>query len=33
MTPQRYLKPDDVIELGIDGLGTSKQKCVAYCQK
>lgn len=32
MTPQRYLKPDDVIELGIDGLGTSKQKCVAYNQ-
>ncbi len=30
MTPQRYLRPGDVIELGIDYLGTSKQKCVAY---
>lgn len=28
--PPVYLKPDDVMELGIDGLGTSKQKCVAY---
>jgi 2,4-didehydro-3-deoxy-L-rhamnonate hydrolase len=25
-----YLKPGDVIELGIDGLGTQKQKVVAY---
>jgi len=25
-----FLKPDDVMELGIDGLGISKQKCVAY---
>ncbi len=25
-----YLKPGDVMELGVDGLGTSKQKCVAY---
>jgi 2-keto-4-pentenoate hydratase/2-oxohepta-3-ene-1,7-dioic acid hydratase in catechol pathway len=25
-----YLKPGDVIELGIDGLGTSKQTAVAY---
>jgi 2-keto-4-pentenoate hydratase/2-oxohepta-3-ene-1,7-dioic acid hydratase in catechol pathway len=25
-----YLKPGDVIELGIDGLGSSKQKAVAY---
>lgn len=33
MSPQRYLKPDDVIELGIDGLGTSKQTCVAYNKK
>ena len=33
MNPQRYLKPGDVIELGIDGLGTSKQKCVAYVHK
>lgn len=25
-----YLKPGDVVELGIDGLGTSKQTAVAY---
>jgi 2,4-didehydro-3-deoxy-L-rhamnonate hydrolase len=25
-----YIKPGDVIELGIDGLGSSKQKAVAY---
>jgi 2,4-diketo-3-deoxy-L-fuconate hydrolase len=25
-----YLKPGDVVELGIDGLGTSKQVAVAY---
>lgn len=30
MNPQLYLKPGDVMELGIDGLGSSKQKCVAY---
>lgn len=30
MNPQVYLKPGDVMELGIDGLGISKQKCVAY---
>jgi len=28
--PPVYLKPGDVIELGIDGLGTSTQKVVAY---
>ena len=28
--PPVYLKPGDVMELGIDGLGTSRQKCVAY---
>lgn len=28
--PPVYLKPGDVMELGIDGMGTSKQKCVAY---
>jgi 2,4-diketo-3-deoxy-L-fuconate hydrolase len=28
--PPVYLNPGDVMELGIDGLGTSKQKCVAY---
>ncbi|ANE51398.1 fumarylacetoacetate hydrolase family protein [Flavisolibacter tropicus] len=30
MNPQVYLKEGDVVELGIDGLGTSKQKVVAY---
>jgi 2-keto-4-pentenoate hydratase/2-oxohepta-3-ene-1,7-dioic acid hydratase in catechol pathway len=30
MNPQVYLKPGDVIELGIDGLGSSKQTAVAY---
>ena len=28
--PPRYLKPGDVVELGIDGLGTSRQRAVAY---
>jgi 2-keto-4-pentenoate hydratase/2-oxohepta-3-ene-1,7-dioic acid hydratase in catechol pathway len=28
--PPVYLKPGDVVELGIDGLGTSQQKVVAY---
>ena len=28
--PPVYLKPGDVVELGIDGLGTSKQQVVAY---
>jgi len=30
MNPPRYLKPGDVIELGIDGLGNSRQNVVAY---
>lgn len=30
MNPQVYLKEGDVMELGIEGLGTSKQKVVAY---
>jgi 2-keto-4-pentenoate hydratase/2-oxohepta-3-ene-1,7-dioic acid hydratase in catechol pathway len=29
-SPNIYLKPGDVVELGIDGLGTSKQAVVAY---
>ena len=29
MKPQRWLKPGDVVELGIDGLGTQKQNIVA----
>ncbi|MEE6187785.1 Ureidoglycolate lyase [Mycovorax composti] len=28
--PQVYLKPGDVVELGIDGLGTASQTCVAW---
>jgi len=28
--PPIYLKQGDVVELGIDGLGTSKQNCKAY---
>ncbi|NNV57607.1 fumarylacetoacetate hydrolase family protein [Limnovirga soli] len=28
--PPVYLKPGDIVELGIDGLGTSKQQVVAY---
>ena len=30
MNPQVYLKAGDVVELGIDGLGTSRQNVVAY---
>ena len=30
--PPIFLKEGDVIELGIDGLGTSKQTCVAYAK-
>ncbi|WP_116127076.1 fumarylacetoacetate hydrolase family protein [Lewinella sp. IMCC34183] len=30
MKPNRYLKPGDVVELGIEGLGTSKQRVRAY---
>lgn len=30
MQPPFYLKPGDVVELGIDGLGESKQNVVAY---
>ena len=29
-SPPVYLKAGDVVELGIDGLGTSKQTCIAY---
>ncbi|NND80649.1 MAG: fumarylacetoacetate hydrolase family protein [Maribacter sp.] len=28
--PPRYLKPDDIVELGIDGLGSSRQKARAF---
>jgi 2-keto-4-pentenoate hydratase/2-oxohepta-3-ene-1,7-dioic acid hydratase in catechol pathway len=30
LNPQVYLKEGDVVELGIEGLGTSKQQVVAY---
>jgi 2,4-diketo-3-deoxy-L-fuconate hydrolase len=30
MKPPRYLAPGDVVELGIDGLGTQRQRAVAY---
>ena len=30
LNPPRYLKDGDVMELGIDGLGVSKQTCKAY---
>ena len=30
MNPPVYLKPGDVVELGIDGLGQSRQEVVAY---
>jgi 2,4-didehydro-3-deoxy-L-rhamnonate hydrolase len=28
--PPIYLKKGDIVELGIDGLGTAKQECIAY---
>ena len=30
MKPPVYLNPGDKVELGIDGLGISRQKCIAY---
>ena len=30
MNPQAYLKPGDIIELGIDGIGAAKQNVKAY---
>lgn len=33
MNPPLYLKPGDIVELGIDGLGTSQQTVVAYQPK
>jgi 2-keto-4-pentenoate hydratase/2-oxohepta-3-ene-1,7-dioic acid hydratase in catechol pathway len=32
MNPQLYLKPGDVVELGVDGLGSSKQSVKAYAK-
>ena len=31
--PPRYLKAGDVVELGIEGLGSSRQEAVAYKAK
>ncbi|MGZ5248530.1 MAG: fumarylacetoacetate hydrolase family protein [Flavitalea sp.] len=33
MNPQVYLKPGDLVELGIDGLGEARQNVVAYSDK
>lgn len=30
MNPPKYLRPGDVVELGIDGLGSSRQEIVAF---
>lgn len=30
LNPPRYLKPGDVVELGIEGLGSARQEAVAY---
>jgi 2-keto-4-pentenoate hydratase/2-oxohepta-3-ene-1,7-dioic acid hydratase in catechol pathway len=30
LKPPRYLKDRDVVELGIEGLGTSRQTCIAF---
>lgn len=30
LTPPMYTKEGDVMELGIDGLGTSKQHVIAF---
>jgi 2,4-diketo-3-deoxy-L-fuconate hydrolase len=32
MNPQVFLKPGDVMESGIDGLGSAKQKVKAYAK-
>ena len=30
MKPNRFLQPGDVVELGIDGLGTQRQEVIAF---
>ncbi len=30
LDPPHYLKPGDIVELGVDGLGTSRQEVVSY---
>lgn len=32
MKPEVYLKNGDIVELGIDGLGTAKQRCKPYAE-
>ena len=33
MTPPQYLKSGDVVELGIDGLGESRQRVVDFSEQ
>lgn len=33
LKPQRYLKPGDEVELGIEGLGSSRQRATSYSEK
>jgi 2,4-diketo-3-deoxy-L-fuconate hydrolase len=33
MKPPQYLKPGDVVTLGVQGLGEQKQRIVAYSGK
>jgi 2-keto-4-pentenoate hydratase/2-oxohepta-3-ene-1,7-dioic acid hydratase in catechol pathway len=30
MNPPQYLKPGDIVELGVEGLGESRQKVVGW---
>ena len=30
LSPPRYLNEGDEVELGVEGLGISKQKCIAH---
>lgn len=32
MKPPLYLKDGDIVELGVEGLGTAKQRCKAYAE-
>lgn len=33
LKPPKYLKPGDIMELGVEGLGISRQKVIAYSEK
>ena len=33
LKPPMYLKPGDIMELGVEGLGISRQKVIAYSEK